>query len=105
MRIDRVVVACLAAVAVALVAGCATPTRDLDAISAHVDDSTITSTLRSRLSEDGAVNAQAISVETSNGNVVLSGVARTSVEKSTAESIAIKARGVKSVRNDIVVGP
>ena len=94
----------MAAGVIALVMGCTT-TRDLDAISAHVDDSTITSTLRSRLAEDVVVDARSISVETSNGNVVLSGVARSTVEKSTAESIAIKGRGVKSLQSHIVVRP
>jgi hyperosmotically inducible protein len=90
--------------AIALVVGCTTM-RDLDAISAHVGDSTITNTLRSRLAEDGVVDARSITVETSNGNVVLSGVARSTVERITAESIAIKGRGVKSLQNNIVVRP
>ena len=55
--------------------------------------------------EDKAVDAQAITVETTNGNVALSGYARSGVEKSTAESIAIKVPGVKSLQNNIVVKP
>ena len=40
-----------------------------------------------------------------NGDVVLSGVARSWVEKNTAESIVMKLRGVRSVRNDIAIRP
>ncbi|MEO7116685.1 MAG: BON domain-containing protein [Caldimonas sp.] len=70
-----------------------------------MDDSAITSKVRSRMVEDQVVDPHAISVESSNGNVVLSGVAKSNVEKSTAESIAIKVPGVKSLLNNIVVKP
>ena len=49
--------------------------------------------------EDKNVDADAIKVETLNGNVVLSGVARSPLEKSTAENIAMKVQGVKTVQN------
>ncbi len=104
MRADRAIGAVFAAAVTAAVSSCASP-RSIDAIGAFVDDSSITSTVKSRMVEDKAVDAQSIGVETANGNVVLSGVARTNVEKSTAESIAIKVRGVKSLQNDIVVKP
>ena len=104
MRADRAIGAVLAAVAIWAVSGCASP-RSLDAIGGYVDDSSITGTVKSRIVEDKSVDAQSISVETANGNVMLSGVARSNVEKSTAESIAIKVRGVKSLQNNIVVKP
>ena len=94
------------AIAAMFAAGCATSSpRSIDAISAHVDDASITGTVKSRLIEDRAVDATAITVETVNGNVALSGLARNNVEKSTAESIAIKVPGVKSIQNNIVVRP
>ena len=46
-----------------------------------------------------------IRVETQNGTVMLSGFAKNSTEKSTAESIARGVSGVKSVRNEIAVRP
>ena len=55
--------------------------------------------------EDKAVDAAAIKVETLNGAVMLSGFAKDSVEKSTAESIAMKVKGVKSVQNNVAVRP
>lgn len=104
MRADRAFGAFVAAATMILVSSC-TSSRGIESIGAYVDDSAITSTVKSRLVEDKAVDAQAITVETSNGTVMLSGVAKNAVEKATAESIAIKVRGVKSIQNDIVVKP
>ncbi len=81
--------------------GCA----DTRGNGAYVDDDSITTAVKSRLVEDKTVDAGAIQVETANGNVVLSGVARTSLEKSTAESIAMKVRGVKTVQNNVALRP
>ena len=61
--------------------------------------------VKARLAEDKTVDADAIQVETANGNVVLSGVARTPLEKSTAESIAMKVRGVKTIQNNVALRP
>jgi osmotically-inducible protein OsmY len=44
-------------------------------------------------------------VETLNSTVLLSGFAKNTMEKTTAESVAMKVNGVKSVRNEIVVRP
>ena len=104
MRADRVIGAAFAAAVIAAASGCAAP-RGIDSIGGYVDDASITSTVKSRMVEDKVVDSQAIAVETSNGNVLLSGVARTTIEKATAESIAIKVRGVKSLQNNIVVRP
>ena len=104
MRAHRAIGTVFAAAVIAAVSSCSSP-RSLDAIGGYVDDSSITSTVKSRMVEDKTVDVQAIAVETSNGNVGLSGVAKTTIEKATAESIAIKVRGVKSLQNNIVVKP
>ena len=85
-------------------AGCAT-TGGKEAVGSYVDDAAITSTVKARMAEDKVVDPAAIQVDTVNGNVVLSGVARTSLEKSTAESIAIKVNGVKTLQNNVAVRP
>ena len=54
---------------------------------------------------DRNVDAASIKVETLNGTVMLSGFAKNSLEKSTAENIARDTKGVKSVRNEIAVRP
>ena len=102
MSVRGGVAALAVATALVAVAGCAeTRGRQGD----YVDDDAITMTVKARLVEDKTVDADAIQVETANGNVVLSGVARTSLEKSTAESIAMKVRGVKTVQNNVALRP
>lgn len=85
-------------------AGCSM-LRGRDAVAGYVDDAAITSTVKARLVEDKTVDADAIRVETANGNVVLSGAARSPLEKSNIESIAMKVRGVKTVQNNVAVKP
>lgn len=99
----------LAAAAVAAgfmlaVSGCAV-TRGQESIGAYVDDATITTQIKSRFIEDKAVDAASIRVETLTGTVMLSGFAKNATEKVTAESIARKVNGVKSVKNEIAIRP
>ena len=54
---------------------------------------------------DKNVAGTAISVETLKGTVVLSGFAKSSLERTTAERIARDVNGVKVVKNDVVVRP
>jgi osmotically-inducible protein OsmY len=57
------------------------------------------------MAENKFVSATSISVETLNGVVMLSGFAKSTTEKATAESIARGVKNVKSVRNEIAVRP
>lgn len=93
-----------AASALVLTAGCAV-TRGQETVGAYIDDAAITTSVKARMVEDKAVDAAAIKVETLNGTVMLSGFAKNSVEKSTAESIAMKVKGVKAVQNNVAVRP
>ncbi|MEO6363465.1 MAG: BON domain-containing protein [Caldimonas sp.] len=92
------------AAALALTSGCAV-TRGQETVGAYIDDAAITTSVKARMVEDKAVDAAAIKVETLNGAVMLSGFAKNSLEKNTAESIAMKVKGVKSVQNNVVVRP
>lgn len=87
-----------------LASGCAV-TRDQETVGAYIDDTAITSSIKARFVDNKDVSAASISVETLNGTVLLSGFAKSSTEKSTAETIARNVKGVKSVRNEIVVRP
>ena len=93
-----------AAVVLATTTGCAV-TRGQESVGAYVDDTAITTAVKARFVDNKSVDASAISVETLNGTVMLSGFAKSSMEKNTAESIARKVSGVKSVRNEIAVRP
>jgi osmotically-inducible protein OsmY len=87
-----------------LFTGCAV-VRGQETTGAYVDDAGITTTVKARMVEDKTVSASSISVETLNGTVQLSGFAKSTAEKSQAESIARNVKNVRSVRNDIVVRP
>jgi osmotically-inducible protein OsmY len=101
----RTATATLAAAAtLAVAAGCG-EWRDPSLRAGYVDDASITASIKSRLVEDRAIDADAIKVETVNGNVMLTGSARNTIERSTAESIAMKIRGVKTVQNNVAIQP
>lgn len=98
------IAATLTMIAIATASGCAV-TRGQESVGAYVDDAAITTSLKARFVENTDVDASSIKVETLNGTVMLSGFAKNSTERSTAESIARGVSGVKSVRNEIVVRP
>lgn len=88
----------------AVTTGCAV-TRGQETTGAYIDDTGITTAVKAKMIEDKTVSAAAISVETLNGTVQLSGFAKSMAEKSQAESIARNTKNVRAVRNDIVVRP
>ena len=84
--------------------GCAVG-RGQETTGAYIDDTTITGDVKMQFANDPTVAATSISVETMKGTVQLSGFAKSAAEKSQAESIARGVKGVKAVRNDIIVRP
>ena len=94
----------VAVAALVITSGCAV-SRGQETVGAYVDDAAITTSIKARMVEDKNVDAAAIKVQTLNGEVMLSGFAKSSVEKNTAESIAMKVKGVKMVKNEIAVRP
>jgi len=104
MNVRTIIAAVFAAVAVLAASGCAV-SRGQESVGAYVDDTTITTQIKSRFVDSKEVDASAISVETLNGTVMLSGFAKNALEKSTAGNIAMKVSGVKSVKNEIAVRP
>ena len=104
MNIRQSLFATLAAALVMSAAGCAV-TRGQESVGAYVDDTAITTALKGRYLDNKDVDATSIRVETLNGTVMLSGFAKNYNEKATAESIAWKINGVKSVKNEIAVRP
>jgi len=72
---------------------------------AYVDDVATTTAVKAKFVEDKTVDAAAIKVETLNGIVQLSGFAKSNGEKAQAEYLARNTKGVRSVRNDIIVRP
>jgi hyperosmotically inducible periplasmic protein len=108
MQNDRNTFKHLAAAMIALTlvaaSGCAVQ-RGQETMGAYVDDAAITTSVKARFIDNKDVDASSIKVETLNGVVMLSGFAKSSTEKSTAESIAAKVSGVRSVKNEIAIRP
>jgi osmotically-inducible protein OsmY len=86
------------------IVGCAV-TREQSTVGEYVDDATITTQVKAKFAEDKTVAASSISVETLLGTVQLSGFAKSAAERSQAEAIASRVKGVKGVKNDIVLRP
>ena len=93
----------LSAVLIGL-SGCAV-TRGQESVGAYVDDTAITTSVKARFIENKNVDASSIKVETLNGTVLLSGFAKSNLERGSAEGIARGVSGVRSVRNEISVRP
>ena len=104
MTIRNALTVTMLAMALLGATGCAVM-RGQSTVGAYVDDTTITTQVKSRFVESKAVDASSIKVETLNGTVMLSGFAKNATEKATADSITRGVNGVKSVRNEIVVRP
>lgn len=94
--------AVVAAVALIVLPGCAV-TRDQQSVGSYIDDSAITAAVKAKMVDDTNVDASAISVETLNGTVMLSGFAKSETEKAAAESVTRSVKGVKTVKNSVVV--
>jgi len=83
---------------VASLLGCAHTTT-----GEYVDDSWITSKVKSEMIADKTVKAHNITVNTSHGVVTLSGTAASVQESTKAVEIARSVKGVTSVENNIQV--
>jgi hyperosmotically inducible periplasmic protein len=103
-QMKNVLVAAMVALAAVYSSGCsvASGQRSMGDV---VDDSTITTRVKSRFVEDKIVAANRISVETLKGVVQLSGFAISDAERERAAQIAAAVPGVKQVQNAIAVKP
>ena len=102
MKLRTALVAATTTLVLVVTTGCAV-TRDQETVGAYIDDSVITTTVKSRFFDDKSVDGSAVSVETLNGTVMLSGFAKNATEKKTAENIAWKVKGVKAVKNELAI--
>jgi osmotically-inducible protein OsmY len=85
-----------------IVAGCAS-TRTHESPGEYVDDSVITSRVKTRLIQDQALKGFQIGVETFRGDVLLSGFVDSPEQIKRAVELAKSVPGVKSVKNSLVV--
>jgi osmotically-inducible protein OsmY len=104
MHTPKPIAAALVLASVLAASGCAV-TRGQQTPGAYLDDAAITTAVKGKFVDSKAVDAAAISVETLNGTVMLSGFATSAREKATAETLAREVKGVTSVKNGIAVRP
>jgi len=84
-----------------IVACASTPTRE--STGEYVDDSVITTKVKSLLAQDDFLKSFQISVETYKGTVQLSGFVNSQQAIDKAVQIARSVKGVQSVKNNLIV--
>jgi hyperosmotically inducible protein len=72
-----------------------------ETLGEHIDDTTITSTVKTRLAAEKGTTLTRIQVDTDRGVVQLTGVVENAAERARAEQIARGVNGVKGVRNNL----
>jgi osmotically-inducible protein OsmY len=83
-------------------AACASTSKQ-EGTGEYVDDSVITTKVKSQLAVDDFLKSFEISVETYKGTVQLSGFVGSQEAVDKAGEIARSVKGVRSVRNDLIV--
>jgi hypothetical protein len=87
---------------IATFAACAS-TRTHESAGEYVDDSVITTKVKSLLAADDFLKSFQISVETYQGTVQLSGFVNAQKAVNKADEIVRSVKGVKSIKNDLIV--
>jgi osmotically-inducible protein OsmY len=87
---------------IATLVACAA-TRTQSSAGEYVDDSVITTKVKSLLAEDDFLKSFQISVESFKGTVQLSGFVNSQKAVDKAGEIAKSVQGVKSLKNDLIV--
>ena len=104
MKLTRALAIAILAGATIAGTGCSVM-RGQETVGSYVDDASITTAIKAKFVEDKTVDAAAITVETLNGTVQLSGFAKSPAEKQQAENIARTTKGVRAVQNNLTVRP
>jgi osmotically-inducible protein OsmY len=103
MNKRNIVIHCLVfLMLIATLAACA-GTRTQSSAGEFVDDSVITTKVKSLLAEDNFLKSFQISVESFKGTVQLSGFVNSQKAVDKAGEIAKSVQGVKSLKNDLIV--
>ncbi len=72
-------------------------------VGRNIDDTTITSKVKSKMLAEKGFPASTVHVETDSGKVLLSGHVNSNAEKRRAAEIAKSVDGVKKVENDLTI--
>lgn len=102
MTVRTLLAACPLAIALLAPTGCAmTDTAESNGV--QIEDISITNRVKNRFLDNARVDGRAIKVEARNGTILLTGVASSYAEKSSASEIALGVQGVRVVQNEITV--
>jgi osmotically-inducible protein OsmY len=103
MKKRNIVVNCLVLLMlIATFTACAA-TRTHESTGEFVDDSVITTQVKSRIAADDSLQSFQISVETFKGTVQLSGFVNSQKAVDKALEITQSVKGVKSIKNNLIV--
>ncbi|MBU1710477.1 MAG: BON domain-containing protein [Proteobacteria bacterium] len=80
--------------------GCGS-TAEKEGTGEYIDDSVITTKVKTEIFKDGSLKSSEISVETFKGVVQLSGFVNSQTDIDKAVEVAGRVKGVKSVKNDM----
>ena len=101
---SRVLMMAVAVLAMGTMAACA-PTRVTKSAGETLDDAAVTAKVKTALARDPSTSAFRIEVETFRGEVQLNGFVDSAEMKTSATRVARSTDGVKSVSNNLKVGP
>lgn len=104
MNLKQIIFVTMLSIIELIMSGCAV-SRGQETVGSYVDDAGITTKIKTQLIDNKDVAGSSISVETLNGTVMLSGFAKSALERNTAERIAKQVKGVKAVKNEIAIRP
>jgi len=104
MKKRNIVIHCLVfLMLIATFMACASTAKCAESTGKYVDDSVITTKVKSLLAEDDFLKSFKISVKTYKGTVQLSGFVNSQQAVDKAGEIARSVKGVQSVKNNLIV--
>ena len=103
MKKRNIVVCCLAFFMLIATFAVAAPKVTRESAGELIDDSVITTKVKALLAKDDLLKSFQISVETYQGTVQLSGFVNSQKAVDKAGSITKSVKGVKSIKNDLIV--
>lgn len=101
-KLHRIVNLLICAGLITVFMGCAS-TQKSESTGQYIDDSVITTKIKSKILEEDKLKTLQINVKTFKGVVQLSGFVDSSQSVTKAGEIASRVEGVKDVKNDLIV--
>ncbi|WMY76506.1 BON domain-containing protein [Buttiauxella selenatireducens] len=98
----RVSIFCTAILAAVVLTGCAGSAKK-ESTGGYIDDTVVTTKVKSALLSEKSIKSTDISVETFKGRVQLSGFVSSSAEANKAVAVTKSVKGVQVVQNALIV--